>query len=164
VTGAKGIITPGLGNIRIDNIRFYNYPANTHSIETCNKCDSPLSFTNTVQEIFISNISYTNISGNKLFMNGAKREIIYDLDGTFTTTAYDGNQRVSAAVVNNYPHLASDPACLPTTNPQQWDTTIACDSSVKVVRVTFNALAPTSTFSAIGLKAQPINSITDVVP
>jgi len=86
------------------------------------------------------------------------------LDGTFTTTAFDSNQRSSAAVVKNYPHLASDPACLPTTNPQQWDTTIACDSSVKVARVTFNTLTPASIFSKIGLKAQPINSITDTVP
>jgi len=161
VTGSKGIITPGLGNFRINNIRFYNYPANTHSIETCNNCNSPVSYTN---EIFISNISFTNISGNKLFMNGAKREIIYDLDGTFTTTAFDGNQRVSAAVVNNYPHLASNTACLPTTNTQQWDTTIACDSSVKVASVTFNGLTPSYIFYGINLKAQPINSSTDTVP
>lgn len=85
VDGTSGIITPRLGNIRIDNIRFYNYPANTHSIETCSHCDSPLLFTNTAQEIYISNITFTNVTGNKLFMNGLKREILYDLDGSFTT-------------------------------------------------------------------------------
>jgi hypothetical protein len=73
ITGAKGIITPRLGNIKIDNVRFYNYPANTHSLETCSYCDNPLLFTNTAQEIYISNITYHNVQGYKLFMNGLKR-------------------------------------------------------------------------------------------
>ena len=32
VSGSKGVITPRVGNLRLDNIRFYNYPANTHSL------------------------------------------------------------------------------------------------------------------------------------
>jgi hypothetical protein len=93
-------------------------------------------------------------------MNGAKRDILYDLDGSFTKTGYDGQQRASAAIVNNYPHLASNPACLPPSNSSQWDTTIACNSSVKVVRVTFDALSPWYYFSGVGLKVQVINSMT----
>lgn len=73
VSGSKGIITPRLGNIKFDNIRFYHYPANTHSIETCSGCEDPLLFTNTAQEIYISNITYQNVSGNKLYMNGLRR-------------------------------------------------------------------------------------------
>lgn len=107
VSGSKGIITPRLGNIRIDHIRFYNYPAGTHSLETCSGCESPSLFTNTAQEIYISNVSYSNVTGYKLFMNGLKREILYDLDGSFTTTAYDGTQRSSAAITANYKHLAA---------------------------------------------------------
>lgn len=46
VSGARGIITPREGNIRIDNIRFYNFPAGTHSMETCSHCDNANLFTN----------------------------------------------------------------------------------------------------------------------
>jgi hypothetical protein len=49
IKGSKGIITPRVGNIRFDNIRFYNYPSNTHSIETCSGCEDPLLFSNTAQ-------------------------------------------------------------------------------------------------------------------
>lgn len=64
----------------------------------------------------------------------------------------------------NYPHLASDPACLPTSNPNSWDNTIACDQSVKLVRVTFNHAEPESLFSLTGLKAQPLSDHTALVP
>lgn len=164
VDGSKGIITPRLGNIRVDNIRFYNYPANTHSIETCSHCDNALLFTNTAQEIYISNITFTNVSGYKLFMNGQKREILYDLDGSFTTNQFDGVQRQSAAVTFNYNHLKTEPACKPTTSIATWDNTIACDSSVKLVRVSFNGLKSDSLFSATGLKAQEISTPTEIVP
>jgi hypothetical protein len=49
------------------------------------------------------------------------------LDGTFTTTSFDGKQRKSATVVKKYKHLINDPACLPTSNINAWDDTIACD-------------------------------------
>lgn len=164
VPNSKGIITPRLGNIRINNIRFYNYPSNTHSIETCSHCDNPLLFTNTAQEVYISNITFTNVTGNKLFMSGLKREILYDLDGTFTTTAFDGKQRKSAAVAYRYNHLASEAACLPTTSTSSWDNTLACDESVKLIRVTFNQLTSVSLFNLVGMKAQPIASPLDLVP
>ena len=73
VNGASGIVTPRLGNIRINNIRFYNYPQSTYSISTCANCSNLLLFTNTAQEIYISNITFTNVLGYKLFMNGAKK-------------------------------------------------------------------------------------------
>ena len=60
-------------------------------------------------------------------MNGVKREILYDIDGSFTTTAFDGKQRKSATVTTSYKHLLADPACVPTTNLTAWDNTIICD-------------------------------------
>lgn len=164
VDGSKGIITPRLGNIRIDNIRFYNYPVKTHTIETCSHCDNPDLFTNTAQEIYISNITFNNVNGYKLFMNGLKREILYDLDGSFTTNQFDGNQRQSAAITYNYNHLKTEPACLPTSDITSWDNTVACDSSVKLVRVTFDHVTPDSIFSMAGLKAEEIDHAQDLVP
>jgi hypothetical protein len=97
-------------------------------------------------------------------MNGLKREILYDLDGSFTTNQFDGKTRQSAAITYNYKHLQTEPACLPTTSQASWDNTIACDSSVKVVRVTFNQLTSTSLFNLVGLKAQEIASPLEQVP
>ena len=86
-------------------------------------------------------------------MNGPRREILYDLDGTFTTTAFDGKQRKSAAVTTSYKHLLADPACLPTTNVSAWDNTIICDESVKVARVTFTSPSPAGIFDLASFKA-----------
>jgi len=36
-----GIVTPGSGNIRIDNIRFYNFGGGTRSLQTCSGCIKP---------------------------------------------------------------------------------------------------------------------------
>lgn len=87
-------------------------------------------------------------------MNGLKREVLYDMDGTFTTNQFDGTQRQSAAIVNNYKHLSTDPGCKPTTSIQAWDNTLACDQSVTVAVVTFNHVYPVSVFNLVGLKAQ----------
>ena len=43
---SKGIVTPKSGNIRINDIRFYNFGAGTKSLVTCAGCDSPSSFSN----------------------------------------------------------------------------------------------------------------------
>lgn len=97
-------------------------------------------------------------------MNGLKREILYDLDGSFTTNQFDGTQRQSAAVAYNYKHLKTEPACKPTSSIASWDDTVACDSTVKLVRVTFNYLEPVSLFLDTGLKAQEIATPTEIVP
>lgn len=49
ISGAAGVITPRIGRLNLTNIRFYNYPANTRSLETCSKCWNPELFTNTAQ-------------------------------------------------------------------------------------------------------------------
>ena len=73
VTKTNGIITPRLGNIKIDNIRFYNYPAGTYTLTTCSNCSDVQLFTNTAQEIHISKITFSNVLGYKLYMDGLKR-------------------------------------------------------------------------------------------
>lgn len=35
---SRGIITPKVGNIRIDHIRFHNFGGGTRSLETCSGC------------------------------------------------------------------------------------------------------------------------------
>lgn len=88
---------------------------------------------------------------------------MYDLDGSFTTTEFDGTQRASAAITKSYKHLLSEPACKPTTDVLKWDNTLACDQTVKVARVTFRKALPVSLFSLVGLKAEEISDVTAVV-
>lgn len=76
------------------------------------------------------------------------------MDGSFTTTEYDGTQRTAAAITANYKHLASEAACRPPSSTSQWDNTLICDDSVKVARVTFSQALPTSLFNLVGLKAE----------
>ncbi len=85
------------------------------------------------------------------------------MDGTFTTTAFDGKQRKSAAVTTYYKHLVADPACVPTTNVSAWDNTIICDETVKVARVTFTSSQPSSIFDLASFKAEQIpDTVTNV--
>ena len=109
-------------------------------------------------EVYISNISYTNVSGYKLFMNGVRKEVIYDLDGSFTTTDFDGIQRVSAAITNNWFHMRNDPACKVTTNPQ-WHNTLACDETVKVALVRFTGLSPSANFQNVAMKVSEVQNV-----
>ena len=84
-------------------------------------------------------------------MNGVKKEVLYDLDGSFTNNDFDGIQRVSAAITNNWSHMRGDPACRVTTNPQ-WHNTLACDETVKVALVRFTGLTPSANFAKIAMK------------
>jgi len=86
-------------------------------------------------------------------MNGQKKDILYDLDGTFTTNTFDGRQRVSGAVTYNWKHLASESACSSTTSVAAWDNTLICDESVKVVGIAISSLT-TSIFDGVGMKVQ----------
>ncbi len=64
---------------------------------------------NVANQYKISNITYSAIEGKYLNMLGHKKEIIYDLDGSFTNEAnFDSNNRQSAAVVSNWVHLQSE--------------------------------------------------------
>ena len=46
-------------------------------------------------------ITYTNVTSKKLQMLGLRREIIYDMDGTYSQ-GFDSNSRASATIVNNF--------------------------------------------------------------
>ena len=86
-------------------------------------------------------------------MNGHKKDILYDLDGSFTTNQFDGQTRTGGAVTHNWKHLANDAACSPTSNIAAWDDTLMCDSSVKVIGIEITALT-TSIFDSQAMKVE----------
>ena len=96
-------------------------------------------------------------------MLGLKRDIIYDLDGTFTS-AFDGSSRSSAAIVYSFPHLEQESACLPATTASEWDSTLACDQTVTIRRVMFTNIEPDYTFKWTPLKAQVLADVDEEVP
>jgi len=59
-------------------------------------------------------------------MIGLKRDILYDLDGTFSAPL-NSLTRPRGTVVWGYKHLTDDSACTPATMPGIWDDSIVCD-------------------------------------
>ena len=91
-------------------------------------------------------------------MNGHKKDILYDLDGSFSTTQFDGRQRSSAAITFNWKHMASDSACAPPTSTAAWDNTIICDSTFKVKGIAVSQLT-TSIFDKQAMKVEPVSDV-----
>lgn len=52
---------------------------------------------------------------------GLEREIIYDIDGTFTSGVFDNTARTKATLVKGFQHILSEPGCYLPTNQSLWD-------------------------------------------
>jgi hypothetical protein len=102
----SAIITGRSGTHNISNVRIYNYPPGSLMMQTCRYCDDLGMYTNLGTEIFVQQITMTQVKGQFLFMIGMKRDVIYDTDGSFST-AFDGNTRASSAIVQAYNHIAN---------------------------------------------------------
>jgi hypothetical protein len=106
LNNSAGVIAPRTVGWEMTNVRFYNFAPFMNVFQTCAKCDQPLLYTNVAHEYLVSGVSYTNISSSYLKFNGMKRNIIYDLDATFSAP-FNGGTRTSATIVYNFPHIAS---------------------------------------------------------
>ena len=138
--GTKGIIAPRLtSGWKMSNIKFHNFYGSMTCFETCSGCNSPSAFTNTGQNYLAEAISYNNINSKRLRMTGVKREMIYDLDGTFSE-GMDGVNRTSARIIYFSKHLGGEPGCSRTTNMFTWDNTLVCDDSAPLRKITFSGL------------------------
>ncbi len=162
--GMAGVITPRSGQSNITNTRFYNYPAGSIVFITCSKCDDTMLFTNIGNEIFIQNLTFTDVDGDYLFMLGLKRDIIYDLDASLSSQFGNGNSRTSATIVHNYNHISAynQINCVQPTE-DKWDSAIMCDQDVTIRRILFTNIIQLSTFDAQFMKVKPISSYDEVV-
>jgi hypothetical protein len=102
----SGVITGRSGTWNISDISFYNYPGGSLLFQTCRLCDDPDHLTNVGTEVFVSQLSFTNVTGKMLFMIGVKRDVIYDTDGSFSLR-FDGNPQDNATIVHGWPHIAA---------------------------------------------------------
>lgn len=73
MNNSAGVIAPRTSGWGMSNIRFYNFAAYMHVFQACSYCDTDLLFTNVANEYLVSGVSYTNISGKYLLLNGIKR-------------------------------------------------------------------------------------------
>lgn len=138
LNSSKGIIAPRTSNWKMSNIRFHNFAANQTTFQTCSKCDNIKLYSNTAQEYLVQNISYSNVNGSYLYMGVQKREIIHDLDGSFS--GFGLGVGLPGTVVWGFRHLLDQPACSNATVPARWDNALYCNSSLTLRRIMFTNL------------------------
>ena len=97
-------------------------------------------------------------------MNGDMKEVLYDIDGSFTTSDFDGIQRPSATVTANFAHMRNDAACRVTINSALWHNTVVCDENVKVTLVRFKSMTPSNDFKNVMIKVQEVSHAYEFVP
>lgn len=163
--GMSGAITSRSGVTKLNNIRFYNFPAGSILLQTCRLCDDPLKYTNLGTEVIVNQITLTNVTGNLLFMIGLKRDVIYDLDGSFSN-AFDNTNRSSGTIVHGFPHIASSNQvlCPVASSPSKWDGAVMCGPTLTLRRVAFTNLEKHQDFAAQNLRATEISTVNDTVP
>ena len=145
------------------DINFHNFPVGTTVMQTCSMCDNSLLFTNNVNEYFVSGITFTNVTGKYLKLNGYhKNDIIYDTDGSLTT-AFNGIAKPSSSIVYGFKHLAADASCAAATNPAAWNNAVICDETAKVRGVMFTNFLPHSRFVHLAMKTQLLSDSTEWV-
>lgn len=164
--GMAGAITPRSGQSNITNTRFYNYPTGSVMIKTGAFNDDPDLFTNIGTEVFIKNVTFTNVNGNYLFMIGMKRDIIYDLDASLAVP-FDGNtaSRSSATIVSNWPHIANyqQSKCVPSSTPSKWDNAILCDQTTTIRRIFITNALNVNDFNNQFMKVAQLNNIDQIL-
>lgn len=68
-----------------------------------------------------------------------KRDVIYDLDGSFVSK-FDNKSRASATIVWGFPHIANSNQgdCPSATYPAAWDNAVMCGANITIRRVLFS--------------------------
>lgn len=84
-------------------------------------------------------MSYSSISGKYLGMLGSMKEIIYDLDGSFSPYFFNSSL-ATGTVVYGYQHIANfhtSECHFPINNSSAWNGMIMCNPSLTIRRITF---------------------------
>lgn len=163
-TNMSAVITGRSGVWNLTNIRVYNFPVGT-VLQTCRFCDDALFYTNLGTEVFIKQLTLTNVTSKLLKMIGPlKRDVIYDTDGSLSV-AFDNTIRSSSAIVQGFNHISKyfSDNCPPATAPLSWDNTLMCSSTVSVRRIMFTNLNNVRQFIAQPMKVMPITNINQTI-
>lgn len=150
----SAVITGRSGLTKITNVDFFNYPNGSILFQTCRLCDDPLKYTNVGTEVIVNKLKFDQINGNILFMIKMKRDVIYDLDGSFSQL-FDGTNRTSATIVYGFPHIATynQNTCPKATSPSSWDNAVMCGPTITIRRVLFSNIINHQLFVSSNQKA-----------
>lgn len=163
IAGSFGVIMPRTDNWKMSDINFHNFPAGTTVMQTCSMCDNSLLFTNNVNEYYVSDITFNNVTGKYLKWTGAhKNDIIHDTDGSLTSV-FNGVSKPSSSIVYGFKHLAADTSCAAATTPADWGDAVLCDETAKVKGVMFTNFLPHSRFVHLAMKTQLLSDSTEWV-
>lgn len=160
--GMSAVITGRSGLYKLHNVRMFNFPAGSVLIQTCRFCDNLLKYTNLGTEVELSQIQLNNVTGQYLFMIGLKRDVLRDLDGSFSQ-AFDGTNRTSGTIIYGWSHIAAynQASCPPATTAALWDNAVMCGPSEKVRRVFFTNLIDTNLFYGQLMHVVQLAAISD---
>jgi len=94
-------------------------------------------------------------------MINIKKDVIYDLDGSFSSV-FDGKNRTSGTIVWNFPHIATynGNVCPRATNSTAWDNAVMCDQTVTLKRVLFGNIINKQLFVSQQQKAAELPTIS----
>ncbi len=106
-------------------------------------------------------MTFSQVNGSFLNMIRIKKDVIYDLDGSFSSV-FDGKNRTSGTIVWNFPHIATynGNACPRATNTAAWDNAVMCDQTVTIKRVLFGNIINKQLFVSQQQKAAELPSIS----
>jgi len=93
-------------------------------------------------------------------MINLKRDVIYDVDGSFSTL-FDGTTRASGTIVHGFPHITynNSQVCPQATHPGDWDNAVMCGPTVTIRRVLFTNIINHQLFVSQLQKAALLSSI-----
>ena len=96
---------------------------------------------------FFERISYNNVTSKFVFWNGIRRNIFYDIDGSLSSTLFNGAVvRPNSTILPYFPHNDISGKCFNNTNNTLWDTSLICDNTTVVRTVMFTNALPSSFF------------------
>ena len=156
------MVTPRTGSTNITGLAFYYFPNGSNAFVTCAQCDNSKYFTNVGTEIFVKGIKFYYLVGRYLWMQGVKRDIIYDSDGSFSFY-FNVVNRTQTTITYAFNHItAANPFhCTQPTNASFWDTLTLCDSSVTIRRVMITNAIGSSYYYNFYYATMYVSAITD---
>ena len=160
--GMTALMAGRTGQFNFTNIRIYNYPVGSVVMQTGRLNDDPLKFTNLGSEIFVKGLTFNAANGKFLFMIGLKRDVIYDLDGSFAMY-FDSTPRASASIVSGWNHIGQHSNCTQATDNTKWDNAYMCDQSVTIRRVAFANLLVQQNFKSQFMHVSQIADVNSLV-
>ena len=133
------IYTGRSGPTTIEEVDIYNFHSSSTVLKTCSHCNSPKTYTNTGNEIFIENVTVNNVTGKYLNMLGLKRDVIYIRDSSLSNEFDSNNARTNSTIIHNFPHIShyNPTDCPQPTDSSKWDNALMCSSTTHIRRVQF---------------------------